>query len=66
MTDIEETARAELIQRLRKAGGIEKLHEAARIERAETIHKLLRKLLHRERRDLASPMPCQPATGDCR
>jgi hypothetical protein len=57
MSKSAETARAELIQRL---------HKAARIERASTIQTLLRKLLHRERRTRIWPVPGQPATGHCR
>jgi hypothetical protein len=57
MSDSAETARAELIQAL---------HRAARIERAEAVKNLLRKLIWRGPGARAWPASAQPAVGDCR
>jgi hypothetical protein len=62
MTKTLESDRAELIQTL---------HRAARIERAEAVQMLLRKLLQRSGEARAPlrpawPAPGQPAAGHCR
>ena len=57
MSNSAETARAELIQAL---------HRAARIERAQAVKTLLRKLIRREPGERAWPASAQPAVGDCR
>ena len=48
------------------AGYIEALREAARVERAETLRRLLLRLLRRRSTAEASPPPSQAALGVCR
>jgi hypothetical protein len=58
MVESEQMARVELIRQA---------HKAARIERAETVQRLLRKLLQRRVEDrIAWGASSQPATVDCR
>jgi hypothetical protein len=58
MLQSEEMARVELIRQL---------HKAARVERAQTVRRLLRKLLQRGAADrMAWQAPSEPAIGDCR
>jgi hypothetical protein len=62
MTKTLKSDRAELIQTL---------HRAARIERAKTVQRLLRKLLQHSSEPQASlrtawPVASQPAAGHCR